>query len=281
MIYLSNDKISVEISELGAEIKSLKKDGYEYIWSGDARVWGNTAPILFPIIGFLKDNKYTIGGEEYKMAKHGILRGKNFTVENASKTSVTMLYTDNEETRKVYPFSFEFRAVFTVNENSLSVEYSVNNKNDGEMYFSVGAHEAYATPEGVEDYDIIFEKKENLESYLMDGGLLTPKTLNVGMDTEYLPIYEKYFMLDTLIFKGLSSKSVTLRNRKSARCVKVDFPNCDYLAIWHKPSAGYLCIEPWSGLPDNENTSGNITEKEGIIRLAPHCNYSNIHTITV
>ncbi len=281
MICLSNGIISAEICEVGAELKSLKKDGYEYIWCGDSRVWGSSAPVLFPIIGFLKDGKYTLDGEEFNLTKHGIVRGKPFTVEHQSSESVTLLYTHNEETLKMYPYKFDFRVVFSLSGSSLKVEYRVDNKNDREMFFSVGAHEAYATPEGIEDYDIIFPQKEDLETLLYNGGLLQRNTMTIAKNSEFLPLYDKYFILDTLMFKDLRSRELLFKNRKTGRAVKIEFPNCDYLGIWHKMSAGYLCIEPWSGLPDREDTNYDIKTKEGIISLAPHKTYSNIHTITV
>ncbi len=282
MIYLSNGTVSAEITELGAEIRSLKKNGTEYMWDANPRVWASSAPVLFPILCFMKDNKYILNGKTYEMTKHGFVRGQKFEVESKSGTSVTLLYTHNERTLKMYPFEFEFRVVFTLSEGSLRVEYKVKSLNDTEMYFSVGAHEAYATPEGIEDYDIIFPEKESLESFLQTGdGLLQKSTVTIGKNTEYLPLYDKYFMLDTLVFKNLKSRELLLKNRKTDRAVKVEFPDCDYLAIWHKPSAGYICIEPWSGLPDNADTDYDITKKEGIITLAPRAEYTNTHTITV
>lgn len=281
MVYLSNETLSVAVSEVGAEIASLKKDGYEYMWSGDPAVWGHTAPVLFPVLCTLKGNRYRLDGQTYSMAKHGFVRGKVFTVESATDQSATLLYTHNDETLAVYPFAFELRVMVTLSGNSVIVEYRVNNLNDRTMYFSVGAHEAYSTPEGVEDYDIIFAQPEDLETVLLKDGLLQKETLTVGKDTAYLPIYESYFALDTLIFKHLHSKELTLRNRKTGRTVHVAFPDCDYLGIWHKPAAPYLCIEPWSGLPDNQDATGNIAEKEGIIALPARQVYRNIHTITV
>ncbi len=281
MIYLSNGVISAAVTEIGAEITSLKKDGHEYIWSGDPRVWGSTAPVLFPVICRMKDKKYILDGKTYDMPMHGFVRRKEFAVESATATSVTLLYRDNGETLQMYPFHFEFRAIFTLVDNSLVVEFRVNNLNDTPMYFSVGAHEAYATPEGIEDYDIIFPQKENLETELLCGGLLQKRTMTIGKNTEYLPLYDKYFMLDTLIFKNLKSRELILKNRKTDRAIKVEFPHCDYLAVWHKPSGGYVCIEPWSGLPDNEDSDHDITTKEGILTLPARRVYSNIHTITV
>ena len=281
MVYLDNGVITAEVSELGAEIKSLKKNGFEYMWCGDPQVWGNTAPVLFPILCILKDGKYNLNGKTYEMTKHGLVRGKEFAVEKATDTSVTMLYTSNEKTLQMYPYAFEFRVVITLVESSVKVEYRVSNLSDQEMYFSTGSHEAYATPEGVEDYDVHFPCKEDLQSYLLSGGLLQKQTVTIAKDTAYLPIYEKFFALDTLIFKHLKSKEVTLRNRKTGRTIRVEFPQCPYLGIWHKPGAPFLCIEPWNGLPDNEDTDQDFTKKEGICTLAPHSEYSNVHTITV
>ncbi len=281
MIYLSNGIISAEISEIGAELKSLKKNGYEYMWYADPQIWGSSAPVLFPILCALKNDRYILDGKSYQMPKHGFVRSEKFSVENVSDTSVTLLYTDNEKTLEVYPFKFEFRVIFALKGSSVEIEYKVNNINDREMYFSVGAHEAFATPEGIEDYDLIFPYKEDFETVLLNGGLLQKHTMTVAKNTEYLPLYDKYFVLDTLIFKNLRSREVILKNRKTERAVKVEFPNCDYIAFWHKHSAPYLCIEPWSGLPDNDDTDHNIKTKEGILTLEARGEYSNIHTITV
>lgn len=282
MVLLTNGRLSAEISEVGAELRSLRKDGVEYMWNGDARVWANTAPVLFPTLCFLKNNQYTLDGKTYPMTKHGFVRGKPFVVETASATSATFLHTDNAETREMYPFAFAFRVTFTLVGESLAVEYCVDNRNDTTLYFSVGAHEAYATPEGIEDYDLLFPYREQFETHLLLDGLLTKETMTIAKDTACLPLYDKYFpMLDTLIFKNLQSREVVLRNRKTGRTVKVAFPDCAYLAIWHKPGAGYLCIEPWSGLPDNADTDGNLKTKEGILSLAPRAQYRNVHTITI
>ncbi len=281
MITLKNENLTAQISEFGAELKSLKKDGYEYLWQGDPQVWPKTAPVLFPILCFLKDDKYILNGNEYNMQKHGFARDKTFFVESADDTKAVFLLKEDEQTLKIYPFKFELRLIFTLLCNGLKVEYNVKNVNDNHMYFSVGAHEAYVTPEGIEDYDIIFPEKEVFDSWLLNGGLLQNNTMLIAKNTNVLPLYDKYFILDTLIFKDLKSKSCILRNRKTERAVKIDYPDCDYLAIWHKPSAGYICIEPWSGLPDNENSNYDITKKEGIIKLEKGCEYKNSHTITI
>ncbi len=281
MITIKNETLICEIDEIGAEIKSLKKGGTEYMWSADPAFWDKTAPILFPCIGLSKDDKYTLNGKIYNMKEHGFLIQKEFAVEDAADSSVTLLYTHNDETLAVYPYEFEFRAVFTLVGSSLKVEYKVNNLTDDTMYFSVGAHEAYATPGGVEDYDVIFPYKENLDTVLFDRLLVTDDTMTIGKNIDTLAIYEKYFELDTLIFRNLKSKEVVLKNRKTERTLKVEYPDCDYLAFWHMPNAEYLCIEPWTSLTAHAYGDYDITKKEGIVALVPHGVYSNTHIITV
>ena len=281
MINIKNEILSCDISEIGAEIKSLKKGDTEYIWCADPKFWGKSAPVLFPMIGSSKDNKYTLNGKTYPMKKHGFLIGKEFTVEDKNDSSVTLLYTHNEETLAVYPYQFEFRAIFTLEKESLKVEYKVNNLTDDTMYFSVGAHEAYATPGGVEEYDIMFPHKEDLDAILLEGPLVIDETRTFARNVDCFSIYEKYFELDTLIFRKLKSKEVVLRNRITERTVKVEYPDCDYIAFWHEPGAEFLCIEPWTSLTAHAHGDHDIKKKEGIIPLVPHGVYSNTHIITV
>ncbi len=281
MITISNSVITAEISEMGAELKSLRKDGFEYIWKGDPQVWEDSAPVLFPIVGSLKDDKYKFEGREYKLTHHGFASKKEFSVKKKSDTAVTLLLCDDSETFKCYPFKFELRVTFTLKDTTLEICYKVKNRGKNTMYFSLGSHEAYATPEGVEDYDIIFDEKENLETILLNGGLLQDNKMLIAKNTNVMPLYDKYFILDTLLFEGLKSKQCILRNRKTERTVKIDFPDSDYIAFWHYPSSSYLCIEPWSGLPDNQNSDYDITKKDGIITLKEAEEYRNIHKITV
>ena len=149
------------------------------------------------------------------------------------------------------------------------------------MYFSIGAHEGYYTPEGIEDYDVILEKEESLHHTLLGGNLLMNQTVPMLKDARVFPLYEKYFTIDALNFCGVFSRSVTLRNRKNGKAVQVDFPFAPNLLLWHKPNSPYICIEPWAGLPDFEDADGDLTKKRGIMRLQRGGQYSGEHTITV
>lgn len=281
MIEIKNKNLKAVISERGAELKSMIYGGREYIWQSCEEVWNSSSPLLFPICGGLKNDKYTYKGKEYTLKKHGFGKKVTFEVEYADGEKVVFLHKSNEETRKCYPFDYELRVTYTLEEKSLLTEYSVYNTTDGEMYFSIGAHEGYYTPEGIEDYDVIFPEKETLSSYVLYGNILSNQRLPILKDSSTLPLYDKYFTIDALVFKDLKSKSAILRNRKTGTGVRVDFDFAPYFLLWHKPNAPYICLEPWAGLPDTVDSEYDITKKEGIIALGAGETYTAQHRITI
>lgn len=281
MIELKNEYLTAKFNELGAELKSLVMDGKEYIWPGHPEIWKSSCPLLFPVCGGLKENKYTYKGKEYSMNRHGFARTSVFTVESVSDTRVAFLHKSDEETKKIYPFDYELRVQYTLEERSVKIEYLVKNMGSETMYFSIGSHEGYFTPEGVEDYDVLFPQKETLDSFVLCGTILSNEKMPIIKEQSCLPIYEKYFMIDTLVFKDLQSRSATLRNRKTGRAIRVDFPDSKYFMIWHKPGAPFLCLEPWDGVADVLGSSFAIEEKEGICALPAGETYHNTHTITI
>ncbi len=279
MVVLKNERLEVSINEKGAEIRRVTLDGVDQFWSGDPTYWQGVAPVLFPVCGGLRDDKFIFDGKEYNMPKHGFGRFLDFVPEKVGKYSVTMLATDTPETFESYPWHFEFRITFTLRSTVLEVRYDVKNISDNRMYFSVGSHEAYACPEGIEDYDIIFPQKETLNAYVLDGTLLTQEADTIIKDSNVLPLYTKFFDIDALVFKNVISRSATLRNRKTGRSVTVEFPDRDYLLLWTKPGAGYICIEPWCGIPGTVGDDYEIEKKEGIKSVESGDTFTSVHKI--
>ena len=199
-VILFNNYIKATISSVGAELISVKKNGKEKIWIGDPAIWSFHAPVLFPICGGLKDDKYTYDGKEYTLQKHGYIRFTDFEVESQSPEKAVFLHRFNAETLKQFPFEYELRVIYKLEGTALTVEYNVKNLADREMYFSVGAHEAYYCPEGIEAYSIIFDKPETLDSSILNGNLLEYKTVNVGENICELPLKYEYFAVDALVF---------------------------------------------------------------------------------
>lgn len=280
MVTLKNNTLTVKINELGAEIKSVYAFDREYIWEGKAEVWGDSSPLLFPICGGLKENKYTFNGKEYSLPKHGYARRTVFKIESLTDTQAVFLHTSDPETLKCFPFEYELRVIYTLNGSSVEVKYLVDNKNDYAMYFSIGAHEGYYTPDGIENYDVIFPEEETLNTSNLCGNLLADTTTPVLKESRVLPLYDKYFASDALVFRNIKSRSAMLRNRITGTGVKVDFGFAKYFLIWHKYAAPFICLEPWAGIPDTVGSSYDITEKEGIITLAADDTYTAEHTLT-
>ena len=282
MIILQNNFVKACINEMGAELKSLVYNATEYIWEGKPEIWGSSCPLLFPICGGLKDDKYLLGGKEYTLKKHGYMRTTPFEVERADDSYAIFVHHSSAETKQNgYPFDYELRVIYTLAETTLKIEYEVANKGGETMYFNIGSHEGYYTPEGIEDYDVIFPEPQTLNASVLCGNLLTNMTTPIIKDSTVLPLSDKHFTIDALVFKEIAARSATLRNRKTGRAVKVDFPDMTYFLLWHKHGAPYICLEPWNGLPDLEGSSYNIEEKFGITALEAGKTYRNVHTITV
>lgn len=282
MITIKNEFLTAKFNELGAEIKSLvSSNGKEYIWNGDEKYWALSSPILFPICSGLKNDEYYYNGKKYTLYKHGFARKKVFDVEELNDNKVIFLLRSDDETRKCYPFDFELRLVYELIGKVLKVSYLVKNLTDGEMYFSIGAHEGYDCPEGIEEYEVIFPQNETLDAYELDGNALLDSKVRIIENSDRIALKYDYFVEDALVFKELKSKSMILKNKADDKAVKLSFEGCDYFLIWTKVGAPYICLEPWCGITDSPDTDQNLKTKEGIIKLNKGEDFSNIHTIEI
>ncbi len=283
IITIKNDELTVEIATLGAELQSVKCKGEEYLWHGDPAVWSGRAPVLFPICGGLKDDKYTLNGKEYSLPKHGFGRMGEFALESQDDNKAVFLLKATEETKLIYPYDFELRISYALDGRTIKVSYDVTNKSREDMYFSIGAHEGYAIPEGVEEYYLKFEKKERLTHNILNGPLLTEEYTVLSDDTDELPLKCEYFDIDALILLNLESRKISLCKKDETKKITVDFNGFDYMLIWTKPgkNPGYICIEPWCGIPDFVGSSYDITEKKGINKIEPEKTFNRVHTITI
>ncbi len=280
---LKNKFLTVEIASLGAELQSIKTaDGTEYLYDGSGP-WANRAIILFPIVGRLKNNEYTYRGKTYTLDIHGFARDMEFTVKKESDTKITFTLCDNEETLKNYPFHFQLDIIYELNGDTLSVKNDVKNTGKDEMYFSIGAHEGYRCPlmpgEDFTDYQIVFEKKENVGRRMVDKQLFTGEVTPVMTDTDTLNLNYDLFTTDAIFLSDHKSRKNTLIGKKSKKGVEVFFPDYPMLGIWTRPNGGYICIEPWYGIGDSIYHNGELTKKEGIIRMEAGKTFTCTHTI--
>ena len=189
------------------------------------------------------------------------------------------LHRSNSETLKNFPFHYELRVIYTLEDSTLKVDYTVRNLDNTCMYYSIGAHEGYYCPDGIEAYSIIFDKEENLDSNILNGNLLEYKTLNVGKNTCEIPLKYEYFAVDALVFLNLKSRKVSLKNRKTGVEVGLEFEGNDFFLLWTKPEANYICMEPWCGCQDFVDSDYDFVNKRGIIKLLAKEEKTKTHKI--
>ncbi|WP_374364432.1 aldose 1-epimerase family protein [Cloacibacterium sp.] len=262
-ITIQNQAIKAVIKTKGAELSLLQKEDKNYIWEINSEFWNKTSPILFPIVGALKNGEYFHEGKVYKLSRHGFARDFEFEVIENSENTVVFSLKSNEETLKVYPFHFELQLSYILEGNKLVVKYEIINRSSEKMYYSIGAHPAFNINGNFEDFSLIFDDEKDLETYKLEQDLFSGKTEILKLNGNVLPLQYELFEEDALVFKNFATKSLTLaKNNESV--MKVSFPDFPYLGIWTKKDAPFICIEPWLGIADNANASGKIEEKEGI-----------------
>jgi len=286
---IENEFLKLTVKETGAELCSIlnKENHTEYIWQANPEIWDSHAPNLFPVIGVLKDGKYTFEGEEYKIPKHGFIRhNENIRLKERTEHQLVFELLYSDETLKMYPFKFDFRIAFTLNKKSIEVNHHVINLDKKPIYFSLGGHPAFNIlhfeNEKIEDYALIFDQKMDLETYVLnEEGLVSSKTKSVLNNENKIQLTENIFNKDALIFKNIKSKKVDLVSRKNGKILSVAYKDFKNLGIWAKPGAPYVCIEPWLGIADIEGTDQNLKNKEGIIKLEPENEFDADYSINI
>lgn len=263
---IGDGKLFAEINSKGAELwRVYDSAGNDYLWCGDSAYWGRRAPTLFPICGGMIGDGYIYDGKEYSMPKHGFCRDAEFALEYADDSRAVYLITSNEERYAIFPFLFEFRLEYSIKNGVLSVVYRVNNKGENTMYFSVGSHEAYACPGGIEGYTVELGTAEDLTALDIADNLIQPTRTVIGKSVRELPMKYDYFKVDALCFQNLLSKKISLKGQ--GRRVDVEFDGFEYVLLWTKPGAPFLCIELNCGIDDYAGGNRHIEHKPGIITL--------------
>ena len=279
MFTLENDELSVCISSKGAELQSVVSDGLERMWSGDPAVWGRRAPLLFPLIGRLRDGWYANGGQRVDAPMHGFSRDRAFAAEQVSDTQVRFETVSDEGTRAVYPFDFRLIVEFSLEGNALVKTHVVENTGAQPMPFELGGHEAYATRllpgERMADYFVRFEDASTgaIEMFGRDeAGILTLPKIEVPLEDGRLTKTPEQLGIDTIVLESVPGSTVTLASVVNDHEVTVEFADFPYLGIWTmagQDDARYLCLEPWSALPDAHFSPRELAEKPGVRIVEP------------
>lgn len=266
---------SITVSSLGAELQSVKApDGLEYLWQGNPAFWSRRSPILFPIVGKLKDGEFHWKGKSYLMGQHGFARDREFTLVKKGSDFLRYQLDSDDESRNVFPWDFSLFVEYRLGEGTLQVLWEVGAGQAEDLFFSIGAHPAFRCPlfehETWEDYLLVFQTAGPLKKLKLKDGLL-------GKDVEALQLFENRLGLrpdlfdeDALVFAPLESKEVGLLNPSTGRGVVMKADGFPYYGIWSKKGgAPFVCLEPWHGVADTVDSGKDFAEKRGIIRLPP------------
>lgn len=274
-VELQRNGLTVEIDSHGAQMQSFRTaEGQELLWRGDPDIWPDHAPILFPLISQMPDGHIRHGGRSYPMPPHGFAHRRDFAVSEQTDSSCVFELRDDEATRSHYPFGFALRIGFDLSDDGLLVTAEVENPNDEPLPLDFGFHPGFNWPltpgRDKSDYAIVFEEAEPapIRRGIDDPIMLIPGGLPTPVEGNVLRLRDELFEESAIVFDRLDSRSVTY-TAPAALGLRIDFPDSPNLAIWTKPGAPYVCVEPWQGYPSQIDFDGPLTEKPGIALIPP------------
>lgn len=287
MVYLENEFIKAGFANKGAELQQIinLKNGENYLWKGDPTFWGKFSPILFPIVGGLKDDTYTYQDKSYKLSRHGFARDKEFQLKEHNSDELLFVLSATPDTLAVYPFEFKLAIRYKLLESSIFCTYEVLNPTDNELLFSIGAHPAFSidTSGGVSysDYYLQFSDDSVIEYHEIEKDLISNKTHKIELDNGKLALTHELFYNDALVFKTLKSEKISLGNTKNNNKIDFEFQNFPYFGIWAAKDADFICLEPWCGIADIAGHNGALEDKEGIIKLHSNETFTRTWSVSI
>lgn len=269
---LKNNLFFVNVSKSGAEILSIRNltNKTEILWKPDLKFWNRISPVLFPIVGKLMNNCFSENGIKYSMLQHGFARNMEFEVIQQTENSLSMQLKANEETLTQYPFDFCLNISYILVENCLDIHYSVKNLSSVDMPFSIGAHPGFAIDKPLNQYKLVFDQPFTADRHLIEDGLYTNETGPVMQNTHELLLSDELIQHDAVVFKNVPFDRLTLCELDNTPLVSVSSSDFPHWGFWSKPGAPFFCIEPWAGLADSTNATGNLRDKQGIHLLKPN-----------
>ena len=284
-------KLEIVTSPIGAELTSIKYNSEERLHQGESVLdkegkvfWKRHAPVLFPIVGSLKNNTTYIDGKKYEMSQHGFARDMVFDIVNISEREHTYVLKYNENTLKMYPYKFELYISYFIEENKLTVIYKVRNLDIRPIYFGIGGHPAFIIDLKNNKYKVEFENEENnIKFSQLDAGLISYKNNYINnslmSNNRCIEISKDTFSHDAIIMSGLSSRKLRLYENNIEK-PEFEFGQFKYLSLWSKKNAPFLCIEPWQTTADYTDSNQDFTLKKDNIKLEVNeeykCSYSII-----
>ena len=258
--------LKIKTKKQGAELTSIQHNGKEMLFDGKT-FWNRQSPILFPIVGRIKDSKTEIEGQIYEMSQHGFARDMEFN--QIEENHYVLTY--NEETLKKYPYKFELHVIYQIIEDTLQVEYQVKNIDNKKIYFGLGGHPEFSCDYSTGQYEIVFDEKEDKIKFLkLKNGLIDTEKANNILENNKMHLTANIFDNDAIIMKNIKSNKVILQSKETnKKILEFDFTDFPYLALWSKKGAPFVCIEPWQNTADKIDSNQIFKDKENINQLEP------------
>lgn len=284
MIILENKNLRAVIASKGAELQSLinKQNNLEYMWDG-AAAWPKHSPVLFPIVGGLKNDTYYFNDKAYKLPRHGFARDKSFAAKKISDTEAVFTVTEDEQTLQVYPFAFTLKLRYSLNAAAISCTYEVYNSGKQDLLFSVGAHPAFAVPLTSDsiytDYYLQFNTTETLQRWKLTDGLVSAVNEILPLENNKLLLHQKLFYEDAIVLKNMQSNAIILGCNKHDHGLHFTFNDFPFFGIWAAKDAPFVCLEPWCGIADGINLNQQFKDKEGINVLPANENWQRTWSV--
>jgi galactose mutarotase-like enzyme len=270
-ILLQADGDAAEILPFGAELAAWRADGVDMIWAKDPKIWDQTAPVLFPVVGWTRDGQVTVDGRTFPLALHGFAWKKGFEIAERRPDYLRLVLLDDAETHALYPFAFRFEVEFRLRKGVLENNLIVGNTDPRPLPYACGLHPAFRWPlaGSPAEHAIIFEKPESPDVPVIGPGrLFMRQTKRTPLSGDRMPLEPEMFRRDALCFLNIASRSLAFDNGAGAR-LKVTLDDFPHVGFWTLPPAGYLCIEPWTGYGDPEDFRGDLYAKPSMRLLAP------------
>ncbi len=270
----------------GAELCTLRAStGLDYLWPA-APAWPSHAPVLFPIVGRLRDDTLSHQGQSYRMTQHGFARDRRFDWVDRSSTGCRLVLTDDADTRKVYPFGFRFEVAYALQSATLAITYTVTNTGETVLPASMGAHPAFRWPlvPGVAKtaYSLTFDTEENGPIRGVAGGLLTEADRPSPIAGRTLALKPDLFADDALILPHPASRSVRFAAGDGGPALTVSWDSgFQQLGLWSRDGGDFLCIEPWSGMASPATFTGDFSQKPWLMLIPPGESRAAVHRVTI
>ncbi|MCP8857157.1 aldose 1-epimerase family protein [Latilactobacillus fuchuensis] len=290
MVQIANEFLTVEINPLGAELTSLKGNvsGLEYLWQADPAVWKRHAPVLFPFVGRSKNDQYTYQGKTYPMGQHGFARDRQFEVEESGDQKAVFLLKSDEVSLAIYPFEFELRVSYQVQDMHLVVNYDVKNTaTTAPMYFSIGGHPGFKVPMTADtqfdDYFVDYRPQKSRVKIPLQGAFINLNERTLAPTDVATDISHDLFKDDAMIYELKGQENVfSIRSEKTPHAISMKL-SAPFIGVWspHPTEGNLVCLEPWWGIADDVAATGELSEKFGVNQLAPQATFNANYEITV